>query len=213
LGDLEHLLAVPAAEHFAVVISQHESEHQVSDNVYLTSLHEFRKVELGSFGEYEAYSVLCLYLLKWGNMSRVLGYRGCKALGKKLGEIENKFYEFKPFNLPTVSLDRISPKIESIYNSVMDAQWVSDRGRTKRVGPTATAKVLHLVVPDLFMIWDRRIRDVYGFGESSEEYVRFLENMQNWMKSLDGTVEMLRERYGKPSTKIVDAYNWKTCWG
>jgi hypothetical protein len=80
------------------------------------------------------------------------------------------------------------------------------------VGPTATAKVLHLMVPDLFMIWDAKIRVDYGFGNTGKEYVRFLINMQNWIKKLRPILEKMQKDYGKSPTKIVDDYNWIKCW-
>jgi len=58
------------------------------------------------------------------------------------------------------------------------------------------------------MIWDRRIRDYYGFQENGEEYLRFLINMKNWLKKLEPTIEALGNKYQKPCTKIIDEYNW-----
>jgi hypothetical protein len=79
------------------------------------------------------------------------------------------------------------------YNEILNADWKSEKGKTKRVGPAATAKVLHLVAPDLFMIWDRKIRNDYGFQDSTKEYVRFLFNMQNWIRKLSSVLEKMQD--------------------
>ena len=69
-----------------------------------------------------------------------------------------------------------------------------------------------MVAPDLFMIWDRKIRNDYGFQDSGKEYVRFLINMQSWLKKLSPVLEKMQDEYGKPCTKIIDDYNWIKCW-
>ena len=57
----------------------------------------------------------------------------------------------------------MSSEFADIYDEIMNTKWKSKKGKTKRVGPTATSKALHLVAPDLFIIWDRAIRNHYVF--------------------------------------------------
>jgi hypothetical protein len=146
-------------------------------------------------------------------MKRVLGFRGCKRLSEKLGDIDHRFGELKSMSLSSIDLQALSANIEDAYDELLNAEWTSERGRIKRVGPTAAAKTLHLVVPDLFMIWDRKIRLNYGFRENGKEYLRFMLEMQNWLAKLNTTIQRLGAKYEKSSTKIIDEYNWKTCWG
>jgi hypothetical protein len=128
--------------------------------------------------------ILCPYLLKWGRMGRLLGYKGCERIAEKLEEMKNQFAWFQAINLTTVDIRKKSHEIEKLYNAFLNARWKSDKGRTKRVGPTATSKVFHLLVSDLFMIWDSKIRKTYRFKDRGREYVRFLSIMQNWSKKL-----------------------------
>jgi hypothetical protein len=206
-------LAVPDPTRFARVVQEYEEKNEALDRFYLTSLHEFKKIKPDYFGGYEAYSVLCLYLLKWGNMKRVLGYQGCKRLSEKLGDMKNNFDEFQLLSLNTVNLQRLSTTVEDVYDELLNAEWTSEKGRTKRIGPTAAAKTLHLVAPDVFMIWDRKIRQTYGFRDNGREYLRFMLEMQNWLMKLNSTINGLGAKYEKPKTKIIDEYNWKTSWG
>jgi hypothetical protein len=205
-------LKAPDREEFSKLVKLYENEYKGLDRIYLNALEIFKGNVISTFSYYEVESILHLYLLKWGRMGRVLGYRGCKRIGEKLREMEPQFAGFQQLTLSTIDLNHMSKKIEDIYNELLNAKWESQKGRTKRVGPTATSKVFHMVTPDLFMIWDRRIRNRYGFQDSGEEYLRFLANMQNWLKRLSPTIETLQNNYGKSCTKIIDEYNWKRCW-
>jgi hypothetical protein len=205
-------MAVPDPRDFSRLVEQYENEHEGLDCIYLAALEDFKGTEISTFGDYEVESILHPYLLKWGRMGRVLGYRGCERIGKKLKEMKLQFDDFHQLTLSIIDLDQMSKKIEDVYDELLNAKWKSKKGRTKRVGPTATSKVLHIATPDLFMIWDREIRNSYGFQDSGKEYLPFLANMQNWLKKLGTTVENLQNEYGKSCTKIIDEYNWMRCW-
>jgi hypothetical protein len=206
------LMTVPDSREFSRLVEQYEDKYEELDRTYLNTIKDFKGI-MGSFGEYEVEFILYPYLLKWGKMMRVLGYKGCSRIGEKLREMEPQLDKFQKLTLSTIDLSQMSDKVEDLYDELLNADWKSDKGRTKRVGPTATAKVLHLAIPNLFMIWDRQIRNCYGFQDSGREYARFIAKMQNWSKKLSTTIKALQEKYGKSCTKIIDEYNWKKCWG
>jgi len=206
------LMSVPNQEEFTKLIYQHEKRYKGIDQTYLKAIENIKKDSLCGLSDDELFSTLESYLIDWGHMGRVLGHKGCRRTATKLKEIENTFKDFHTLNLATVDISQKSGEIEELYDEVLNAEWISEKGKTKRVGPTATAKILHLIVPDLFMIWDAKIRVDYGFGDSGKEYVRFLINMQNWIKKLSPLLEKMQKEYGKSPTKIVDDYNWIKCW-
>jgi hypothetical protein len=144
-------------------------------------------------------------------MGRVLGLKGCMRIGDRLREMDPQLTKLRQESLSTVDLDRMSSEFVDIYDEIMNIGWKSEKGKTKRVGPTAASKTLHLVAPNLFIIWDRAIRNHYVFKESGAEYVRFLVNMQTWLKKLKSPIGALQSRYGKSCTKIIDEYNWTKC--
>ena len=206
------LLSVPDPEEFTKLIHEHVKRYRELDQTYLKAIENIKKTGLYNLSDDEVYSILTPYLLQWGKMGRVLGHKGCRRTATKLKEMEKKFKDFQNFNLASINIPQVSDEIEELYNEILNTEWKSDKGRTKRVGPTATAKVLHLIVPDLFMIWDRKIRVDYCLGDSGREYVQFLLNMQNWIKKLSSILEKMQKDYGKSPTKIVDDYNWIKCW-
>ncbi len=209
---MSRLMAAPSSREFSRIVGQYENKYKELDSIYLTAIKDFEGI-VGSFGEYEVEFILCPYLLKWGKMMRVLGYKGCSRIGAKLAEVKPQLDKFRSVTLSKIDLNQTSDTVEELYDEFLNAYWKSDKGRTKRVGPTATAKVLHLAVPNLFMIWDRKIRNCYGFQDSGREYVRFIANTQNWNEKLSTTIEALQGKYGKSCTKLIDEYNWKKCWG
>lgn len=205
-------LKVPSREEFILVVEKHENIFGGHDQTYLKAINKVESRGLPSFEESELCSVLWSYLVEWGNMGRVLGHKGCSRVAVKLKEIDSEFAEFKNLTLTTIDIEDKRASIESLYNELVNTSWKSEKGKLKRVAPTTTAKVLHLIVPNLFMIWDREIRTTYEFKEQGHDYVDFLFNMQNWLKELQPLIEKRRKKLGKSCTKVIDEYNWMKCW-
>jgi hypothetical protein len=207
---MTRLMIVPDSREFSRLVEQYEDKYKELDRTYLTAIKDFNGI-IGSFGDYEVESILYPYLLRWGKMMRVLGYKGCSRISEKLREMEPQLDKFQKLTLSTIDLSQMSDKVEALYDELLNADWESDKGRTKRVGPTATSKVLHIVAPNVFIMWDRKIRDYYGFKDSGAEYVRFLANMKDWLENLSPRIEELSNKYQKSHTKIIDEYNWLKC--
>lgn len=207
---MTEFLGVPNFDEFSRLVKLYEREYKDLDSVYIMILQELKEGNLQDLGSYDVESVLRPYFLKWGRMGRVLGVRGCQVICDRLKELNPKIVKLRHEALSIVDLDAKSEFVE-IYDEIMNAKWKSEKGKTKRVGPTSASKTLHLVAPNLFMMWDRRIRNYYDFQESGEEYLRFLINMKNWLKKLKPTIEALGNKYQKSCTKIIDEYNWVKC--
>lgn len=205
---MTEFLRVPDSEEFSKLVELYERKYKDLDGVYIAVLQKFEKRRQSNSDYYDVDSILRPYLLKWGRVGRVLGFKGCKRISDKLREMNFELSKLCQEDLSTTELDAISKKIESFHYEIMNAKWKSQKGKTKRVGPTSASKALHLTASNLFMMWDRKIRDYYGFKENSEEYVRFLYNMKNWLRQPKPTIERLQSRYNKSCTKIIDEYNW-----
>lgn len=124
----------------------------------------------------------------------------------------------------TIDLNKLKPIIIEIYDEI--------RGSLKdyRFGPTAISKLLHIINPDLFVMWDGKIRDDYTknknskIRDSGEGYFTFLEEMRKIAKeiiddfrksksSLGADVasylnDKLKVRYKQSLAKYMDEYNW-----
>lgn len=204
-------LRVPDPEDFCELVEMYEKRYEKLDDIYVEALQRLENKKLCNFDDYDIKCIIYPYLLRWGKMARVLGFKGCKIIGDKLGEMNFQLSKFRQEDLSTVDLDSVSRKISGIYDEIMNTEWKSEMGRFKRVGPTSASKILHLVAPNLFMMWDREIRGYYGFQSNGQEYVRFLAQMKNWIEKLKSTIEKLKNKHQKPFTKIIDEYNWIKC--
>lgn len=76
------------------------------------------------------------------------------------------------------------------------------------VGPVGAAKILHLLSPDFFPLWDRKIATSYGVslqktGENAPQYLRFMEITRQQVSGLGNTV--LR---ANGILKLIDEYNY-----
>ena len=100
---------------------------------------------------------------------------------------------------------------------------VNESLRTARVihNPTAVGKILHVLQPELFVIWDNVIRVPRQFGGSFDEYWRYLKTARDGIteaftdfksKDPEATTESIEanlyESRLKPITKLYD----EACW-
>jgi hypothetical protein len=154
---MTEFIRVPVPEEFSSLVDLYESRYKNLDSIYVTALQLFENKKLSNLNYSDVESILHPYLLKWGKMGRVLGFKGCKRICDKLGEMDLQLTKLRQEALSTVDLDRMSSEFVDIYDEIMNTEWKSERGKTKRVGPTAASKALHLVAPNLFIIWDRAI--------------------------------------------------------
>lgn len=98
-------------------------------------------------------------------------------------------------------------------------------GSSKEAIATVASKVLHLLNPKLFVMWDTKIIDRYEFEADPEGYLRFLVEMKKLATQLNShsmeiseTTEKIRKKsdeiYGtefcmkKSMAKLLDEYNW-----
>ncbi|MFB3888314.1 MAG: hypothetical protein ACE14S_02415 [Candidatus Bathyarchaeia archaeon] len=206
-------LAVPDREEFCRLVQLHGELFGEGDRAYHTALESFRNAILSAISDCEMSSMLRLFLLKWGRMGRVVGTLGCERIASKLREMAPRLSEFRHLTIATSDLDRFSRTASDVYEDLLNTEWKSKKGRTKRVGPTATSKVLHIVAPDFFVMWDRSIRRYYGFRDDGREYVRFLTIMKCWLEKLQPVIAELSATHQRSPAKLIDEYNWLKCRG
>ena len=116
----------------------------------------------------------------------------------------------------------IENAVENCYNRIQ---------RIKNLGPTATSKLLHVLVPELFVMWDTEILKYYGrnpkISDSGKGYCIFLKEMKSMANEIKVSfreaklplakpkqtpAEYLSERmkynHEKTLAKYLDEYNW-----
>jgi predicted RNase H-like HicB family nuclease len=185
-------------------------------STYKECVKDMEKIDLGRITEKDVEQVIERFLYEWGRMGRVLGrieFIGWKS--KLVGQIRSnhsKLEDFKTKDLSEVDLSVFESDIKNCYKSF-----------EKVVGRIAASKVLHLICPNFFPLWDRNIAkaiwdEVDGKGEKGEvlaqfsgaHYYRFMQVMQNFLRKYREIVSALANQYGKGKLKILDECLWWT---
>jgi hypothetical protein len=203
--SVNEFLRVPSIHCFSEIVQTYETVHKETDKTYINSINRMKETNLKSLNQKDVQSILNPFLLKWGNMARVLGFAGCIKIGEVLKEMNEELFDVRYYFLQD-DLEKVS-NVAELYDNIMNAQFKSTSGLTQ-AGSTAASKALHLIAPDFFVMWDNDIRKYSGFGDTGKEYQRFMANMKYRIECLNPTVTALSEKFGKTKTKIIDEYNW-----
>jgi hypothetical protein len=107
-------------------------------------------------------------------------------------------------------------KIREIFNTLSS----TDIGiiKERRHGPTAASKIMHIINPNLFVMWDKQIAYAYGCEQNAEGYLKFMEIMKKEAHELleswkhDKSKDKLWQEFHNEErsiTKIIDEFNWE----
>jgi len=88
-----------------------------------------------------------------------------------------------------IDLDKKGDLIEDVYEKIAEIQYPIEGGKERHLGHTATSKLLFLLNPKLFVMWDNQIIGGYEKEEpritaSAEGYLVFLGKMQECANEL-----------------------------
>lgn len=198
----------PDADEFRKLVEKSEREHGITDCVYVRCVREFENLRLHQLNEHYEVRILKPFLLTWGVMGRVLGYKGVTRICEKLLEISKRVESLRRKKLLSENLTKLREQIIRLFDEVRETKFESN-GKEKEVGSTAASKVLHLACPDLFVMWDRDIRTVYKKRSGDgKDYFEFLIGMKRIWEKRQDTIKELQDKYGKRETRIIDQYNW-----
>jgi len=195
----------------------------VSDDEYKRHLN-LRGVldDLSSIEEDDTRAVIMGFLHKWGKVARVVGMRKAPALTKALRDLAPCFDAIRGIDIESLDLRATVPLrnqrvtvadvIKRIFNELYPI--------TKS---TATSKAIHMINPNLFVMWDRAIRERAGCLGNAEGYLDFMMRQHIMARgALDGykrdhrcsdreAKRRIEGRYeGMPLTKLLDLYNCET---
>jgi hypothetical protein len=162
------------------------------------------------------------FLVSWGGLARVVGRKDLdwSLLGQALRSLEKEFAEIRNKGFLTIDFndEKISYALKTIYGRLDPLRYFGS--------PTTISKVLHLLNPEIFVMWDRDIRKMYKthntrVRENPEGYLEFLKDVQKELlealnersrtsgKTLNEVEREIRDRYRwKTIAKIADEYNW-----
>ena len=201
-------LKLPTNEKFARVVEDFESRYHISDCIYDLCVKELSRMKIGQLSDISVTRILKPFLLDWGRMGRVLGSEGPRAIYRKVKAIGYDIEPLRRKDLFSIDLERNRDRIVKLFDELRRTPFKNRKGKAKRIGPTATSKVLHLLCPDFFIMWDSTIRREYRLRGLGHDYFEFLKQMREIGREVRTEMQRLEKKYERRPVKLLDQYNW-----
>ncbi len=144
--------------------------------------------------------VLIEFLRGWGELARNLPKKGPRrrrlerSLARWLSTHRIDLQELGAEKIWLADLEMIGPRIEELFDSLA---WIE-----KGFASTAAGKTLHVLLPDLCVLWDAaQVRELQGYGEEGKDYVEYLRSRR---AILDDALEdaRLQTGFGDPTVLV-----------
>ena len=88
----------------------------------------------------------------------------------------------------------LDAKFDTSSRDVKDIKCLFNAIQVNQIGATSKSKILHLLSPELFVMWDEKIRKDH-YQDTTEGYIEFLKTMRN-----------CAEKIMRETTKSVDEF-------
>jgi len=142
-------------------------------------------------------------------------------LCKVLNGLRNEFLKLRDLDLEHFEPDRHGNAVKRIFECIYELKpAVSEEAIA-----TVASKVMHLLKPKLFVMWDTKIIGFYKCPPNAEGYLEFLVEMKKLAGQLQSHLNRIKEKaeelrkvageaYGmelcseKSLAKLIDEYNW-----
>jgi hypothetical protein len=113
--------------------------------------------------------------------------------------------QLQTYNEKIELLDRIKDVFKTISNTEIEIKNKIKR----RIGSTATSKILHMAVPDFFIMCDSGIREIHGVTGNGAGYTNFMIRMSIYANYLDKNLDLSKLVNKKTSIpRLIDNYNY-----
>ncbi len=142
----------------------------------------------------------CLLMLSTWNFARfryALRSFNLKRFSKALKSVNLTVSKFSDDELGTMNLDNYREEIKRAFNML---------NSIKGVEKTGAPKLMHIMAPKVFVMWDGYIRKFYEFKNGdSNDYFNFLKDMQTKFRDAK-----FRFKSKRTLAKIIDEHNYKS---
>ncbi len=116
-----------------------------------------------------------------------------KNFQKIVNDLKPYFSKFKNESIETINFDKYEYEVKHLFKTL---------SKIKGIQFTGASKLMHLTVPEVFIMWDSYIRRALGFKKGdSDDYFNFLKKMQEEFKDI-------KKRNGRTLAKRIDEYNY-----
>lgn len=185
-----------------------ENEGFCDKKIYIFCIEEMKKINICEINDKDDMQLIRLFLVNWGLLGRVIKRKEDwkSDLTEKLKDICNELERFKVLKLEETELSNHENDIIKCYDKIRS-----------KFGPTTTSKVLHLICPRFFPMWDGEIRKEISsdpqtlkqdrIGESPTGYFKFMKAIHGFMDKNNQILDSLNDDFGWDNKlKIVDEF-------
>lgn len=204
----------PKEEDLRKYIEEHEKEWEFSDKlIYFGCLDTAKKVKLCDIDVKDVKGPIRTFLRNWGMMGRVIDRLDEEWQNKLIEAIKKNsknLEKFRTLNLEKSYIDELRSQIIECYAAIK---------KIVGLGPTSVSKILHLICPNFFPLWDKSIRDKINkecknlgrnsLGDSPAGYYKFMIEIQNFLKKHNSILSKLSKKSKKSKLKIADEFMWE----
>jgi hypothetical protein len=148
---------------------------------------------------WDGLDIIIDFVRRWNKRVRI--GKNKKKIKKVVLSLRKKFDAFKNCHIENFDFTQKNTQlIKKIFDTLSKTVLKS----------TGTAKLMHGVNPNLFIMWDKGICIHYGVYPNSAGYINFMQLMQKEIKSLltEHSKEEIKKKVNRPITKLIDEYNW-----
>lgn len=194
----------PGKNEIGSCITKSEKEYSYCDKLlYFPCVKDVRdNWKLESINEDFMNGYVKTFLINWGMMGRVLGREAFKKWEVKLPSVLKKYFNklqtFQGKPLENEDIEKWEKDIKAIYQDIREI-----------VGPTSSSKILHLICPDFFPLWDSNIRKQVGVGDKEKGYYEFMKETKGFLDRYANVLGELAVNYdNKSKLRLIDEYLW-----
>ena len=197
-------------EEFLKMLEFWKEHYELDDLYYLKAIEACPKVP--KWDKKLVYRYLIRFLELYGVPARNTTGVDLKNLAEAINRCNSSLKQFDNTDLLGLNLDERRKDIINLFEEI---------NNVNNVGPTSISKILHLLRPEVFVMWDEKIAKLYDTSENAKGYFEFLKICKSELKELleefrrlgiENPEDKLRKRYEKPLTKLIDEYNWLKAW-
>jgi len=206
-------------------VSKLEEEYELTECIYFGAIEKLKEVQenISKIDDVKHIQrVIKLFLINWGMMNRVVGRKDLdwKKLGETLRSLEKEFRELRNRKFLTIDFNEntISNAIRTIYDRLDPLPYLGS--------PTTLSKILHVLNPEIFVMWDNEIvrkykRRNFRVNTTAEGYLEFLKDAQKEIKEAlndyqkesgkqlcEIEIDLRNRCNNRTLARIVDEYNW-----
>lgn len=199
----------PGEKIFVSCVKENEKEWGYVYKIYSMCITDVKEKSIKTIDKDFIKGPVRTFLVNWGTMGRVLGRKEyenwCGELSKILKKYSDNLEKFRKKSLEQENIEDSEGGINTIYSDIRNI-----------VGPTFASKVLHLICPDFFPIWDINIRKMAaqdkgrksGLNGEKGGYYKFMKVVKDFLLEYGKEINRLKGNSDKSKLHWVDQYLW-----